>query len=426
MVNARSLLVLTLFTAFFTWAEPLPLGQDLSANNTSAADSFHAQDNGNAGAGNISKVSLRELLPLGAVGLIYAQYQPWFGSKDHISVGYHTDDPAQVRRQVDDMMSRGIDGVVLAWYGSLHKIEDDSSKVMMKEAERRGGRFHFAIEENSLALNKCEGGQPCSDPTQKLIDDLVYAAKTYFVSSAYLTVHNRPVVCFFDVDGNRHLDWGRVRREAPGNPLFIFRKNTGFDHPASDGAFAWRGIARGQSDMGLGDLDDFYSAAKNSGKFAIGAVYKGFDDHLASWTGHKFVDQHCGQTWLESFREVGKHFSASHPLPILQVVTWNDYEEGTEIETGVENCVSVSASLEGTTLRWKLDGNRDTVNHVSILAVLNDGQAKEVAEVSASQSSLDLLKSAAGLGAGGYRIYVEAVGQPSMTNHVSPAMSWRK
>lgn len=419
----RFITLLFAFAATLAGAQQVPL-TTLTGNNTSAADSFRGQDNGNAPAGNISKVSLRELLPPSSVQLIYAQYQPWFGSKDHIDVGYRTDDASQVRRQVGDMMSRGIDGVILAWYGSLHKIEDDSSKVMMREAERQNGRFHFAIEENNLALHTCAGGRPCSDFTQKLIDDLNYAAKTYYPSSAYLRVEGRPVVCFFDLDGNHHLDWDRVRREAQGNPLFIFRKNTGFQHPQSDGAFSWRGIARGQGDMGLSDEDDFYDSAKSArGKLAIGAVYKGFDDHIASWTGHKFVDQHCGQTWLSSLAETAKYYSARQPLPILQVVTWNDYEEGTEIESGVENCVSVTAELDGATLRWRTSGDSKTVHHFAVYASTNGKDAVVLAELPASKNEFNL--TGAGI-TGSAEIYVEAVGQPSMTNHLSAPVTWKR
>src|SRR5437868_6477180 len=117
------LALLPLLFVSITWAQSnsadtVPLAS-LTELNTSASPSFRGFDNGDIAPANVSKVSFRELLPPGSVGMVLAQYQPWFGSRDHKNVGYRTDDPAQVRRQVDDMMSRGIDGVVLAWYGSL-------------------------------------------------------------------------------------------------------------------------------------------------------------------------------------------------------------------------------------------------------------------------------------------------------------------
>jgi hypothetical protein len=53
-----------------------------TGNNTSAADSFTAQSNGNLGAVNVSKVPTRTLLYSGASAKIYAHFMPWFGGPD--------------------------------------------------------------------------------------------------------------------------------------------------------------------------------------------------------------------------------------------------------------------------------------------------------------------------------------------------------
>jgi hypothetical protein len=88
-----------------------------TGNNTSASSSFKKQTNGNAGAGNVSKLSIRRLLYPGSTTKIYAAVMPWFGRSDHMSVGYNSADPGLIRAQVDDMLSRGIQGVIIPWYG---------------------------------------------------------------------------------------------------------------------------------------------------------------------------------------------------------------------------------------------------------------------------------------------------------------------
>src|SRR3954447_3474029 len=88
-----------------------------TANNTSAADSFAPSANGNSGAGNISKVPTRTLLYPGSTAKLYAHLMPWFGFGNHIDVGYNSADIQQVRKQVTDMISRGLDGVIMDWYG---------------------------------------------------------------------------------------------------------------------------------------------------------------------------------------------------------------------------------------------------------------------------------------------------------------------
>jgi len=88
-----------------------------TSNNTSAADSFAAQSNGNAAAGNVSKVATRTLLYPGSTAKIYAHFMPWFGSPKHMSIGYISDDAQQIKKQVTDMVSRGLSGVIIYWYG---------------------------------------------------------------------------------------------------------------------------------------------------------------------------------------------------------------------------------------------------------------------------------------------------------------------
>src|SRR5215831_4148751 len=88
-----------------------------TVNNTSTADGFAAQGNGNAPAGNVSKAPVQQLLYAGSTTRIFVNWLPWFGGSNHMNVGYRSDDPAQVHRQVEDMISRGIHGAIIDWFG---------------------------------------------------------------------------------------------------------------------------------------------------------------------------------------------------------------------------------------------------------------------------------------------------------------------
>src|ERR1051326_5767961 len=74
-----------------------------TGNNTSTASTFTAQTNGNAGAGNVSKVPTRSLLASGSNTPIFAHFMPWFGTSSHMNVGYNSTAPAQNAAQVSDM-----------------------------------------------------------------------------------------------------------------------------------------------------------------------------------------------------------------------------------------------------------------------------------------------------------------------------------
>src|SRR5207302_3455896 len=113
---------------------------------------------------------------------IYARYMPWFGDPHHRDVGYRSDDPQQVSRQVADMMSRGIQGAIVDWYGPNSGSKNESTKLLMQEAER--GNFEFAISEDAGSLADCEK-RHC-DLTAQLISGLRYATQHFESSPAYL------------------------------------------------------------------------------------------------------------------------------------------------------------------------------------------------------------------------------------------------
>jgi hypothetical protein len=332
-------LVLVLWCQAQTIAStPLNCG---STNNTSASANY-VGSRGNAPPASVSKLPIRSLLYSGSQTLIFTRYMPWFGDRHHRDVGYQSDDEQQVARQVQDMISRGIQGAIVDWYGSNSGSKNKSTNLLMKEAERQN--FEFAVSEDAGALSECQK-QGC-DVTWQLIVDLRFAAEHFETSPAYIRLESRPAVFFFGLE-KFSIDWRRVRESLPQKPLFFFRNSAAFSNQNSDGGYSWIApeTAGPEDPMGMKYLDRFYSKAQDSNKIAIGSAYKGFDDAEASWGKGRLIEQRCAQTWLTTLGEVSHFYSSKHQLAALIIATWNDYEEGTEIETGIDNCVSIQASL---------------------------------------------------------------------------------
>ena len=394
-----------------------------TSNNTSAANTFTTQVNGNLGAGNISKVSMHTLLYPGSTAKIYVHLMPWFGFGDHMNVGYTSNDPAQVQRQVADLVSRGIDGVIADWFGQgtlTHKFSfyDQAVQELMHEAELRTN-FNFAVMDDAGSLQACANTAGC-DITQTLINDLTYAYNTYENSPAYLHFNNQPVVYFFGQESYPALDWTRVRSSVPGNPLFIFRNTGGFTYAQSNGAFSWVApeTASSTDPMALNYLDSFDKAAlSRPTTYSTVSGYKGFNDVLASWGSGRLIQQQCGQTWLASMAESGKFYSASKQMLGIQLVTWNDYEEATELESGIDNCVTVSATVSGTVVNWSITGQANTVDHYTVYVSQDGENLMWLADEPVSSSSLDLKPFQ--LNAGNYTVFVQAIGKPSLANKIS-------
>lgn len=388
-----------------------------TSNNTSAANNFAAQSNGNLGASNISKQDVHSLLYPAAQTKVFAHMVLWFGQSDHINVGYSSTDPAQVKRQISDMISRGIDGVVMVWYGPNNAI-DRAAKLVMHEAETHPG-FTFAImvDNGAIRWDSCPG---CG-PQSALIQDLQYVEQTYFPSPAYLRMGGRPVITNFDIDLYYKVDWSAARAAMATDPVFLFQNGNGFRHGQSDGAYSWD--IPTTSDYGMSYLANFYAVgAAFPGKETWGAAYKGFNDKLASWGLNRVMGQQCGQTWLQTFAKINSLHDSTNQLPVLQLVTWNDYEEGTEIETGIDNCVSISASVAGNSLQWKIAGNESTVDHYTVF-ISSDGRSlMPLAEMETGSNTLDLCQYS--LAAGSYTLFMQANGKPNLSNQISGAVQY--
>jgi hypothetical protein len=325
-----------------------------------------------------------------------------------MNIGYDTADPNQSARQVNDMISRGIQGVIVDWYGRNFSHEDQSTQSMFNETQKHSG-FKFAIMEDAGALKS-------ADKTGDLIADLIYANQKYQGAANYMKMNGRPVVFFFGVEA-LPIDWTAVRNRVPGNPLFIFENSGMFGASYSDGAYSWIGPFGSTSDWGQSYLSNFYETGKKTSKRTFGSVKKGFNDTAAGWSMNRVISQQCGQTWLNTFSEIGRHYSAGNQLESLQLVTWNDYEEGTALEMGIDNCVSVKGSASGSVLSWSISGNENTINHFTVY-ISTDGQNLEaVTDVPAGTHQVDM--SQFGYASGAYTVYVKAVGQPSIRNQMS-------
>jgi hypothetical protein len=390
-----------------------------TANNTSAADSFTGQINGNMAATNISKLPIRNLLYPGSTTKLYAHMMPWFGGKNHASVGYNSADPAQAVRQVNDMMSRGIDGLIIDWYGPTFTRENTASLNLLAAAQNVAN-FELAIMEDAGAL----GG--AADPTAKLISDLNYAWTNFMQSPVYMRRTGRPVVFFFGVEA-LGIDLAAVKAKLAWNPIFIFENKNAFSMTASDGAFSWVAPITGDysSYTGLDYLTDFYwNSTRNPGETAFGSGFKGFNDILASWSpsGGRHIDQFCGQTWLNSMAQAGKYYSSNNQLENLQLVTWNDYEEGTAIEPGIDNCLSISASVAGDTLKWTINGQENTLDNYRVFISSDGVNLMPLTTVGTGTYTHDLGQY--GFAAGNYKVLVQAVGRPTIVNHMSAAVDY--
>jgi hypothetical protein len=407
----------TLCLASSSYVVPTTTLAAQTSNNTSAANSFSSQSNGNRGAGNVSEVDVHSLLYSGATTKVYAHLLVWFGQSNHMNVGYSSTDAAQIKRQINDMISRGIDGVIIDWYGP-NNSKDQATQLVMAEAENHPG-FTFAImvDQGAIKWDSCAG---CS-PQQALVSQLQYIEQTYFPSPAYMTRQGHPVVTNFNVDLSYSVDWNAANAALSTHPVFLFQNNTGFSHTLSDGSYSW--VMPTTTDYGAAYLSSFYNTGMSfPSQQVVGATYKGFNDTLASWGSNRIMGQQCGQTWLKTFSEINGLYNSGKQLTDLQLVTWNDYEEGSEIESGIDNCLTLSPSISGNALQWNISGDESTVDHYTVY-LSSDGQnLMPLTDLAAGLRSLNLCGFP--IPNGNYKLFVQAVGKPTLANQITGAINY--
>lgn len=266
-------------------------------------------------------------------------YEAWFGHPKHITVGYSSHDPAVIRRQIRQAKSMGISGFVLDWYGYREPFIDQSYALMQSIAAEE----HFQV---AMMYDETDDDDGATD---EALEDFKLFNKAYLAPGslgrqAYLTYDGRPVIFIFP---KKHTDWSRVRAEIhkwEKPPLLIDEYPPGPSDAAIDGYYAWvspgpKGWAADGSNWGDEYLTEFYNTmqSQHPEKIAVGGAWANFNDSKASWGLNRHIDARCGQTLTDTIHLWQQH-AAGYYMPYLLVATWNDYEEGTAIESGAFNC----------------------------------------------------------------------------------------
>jgi len=215
------------------------------------------------------------------------------------------------------------------------------------------------------------------------------------------------------------------------------------------------------SGTGSFSVDHWYrTALAHPGKpVLIGSSYAGFNDTNADWgfqcnstqdchkNGRKQARQ-CGLVWLNSWdRVTAVGYSGTNQVPFVGIATWNDYEEGSAIESGIDNCfddASFKLSLNGSVLSWQINftdstfGSAQTIHHFTLF----DGADSQGSSMTVHADDISLASancqtvfvnnqqtnsiscsidvSTYGIwSAGTHYLFIKAVGQPGIRNHMT-------
>jgi len=440
-------------------------------------------------AGNVSDEDPHSYITQGANTRIYASVMLGFCIKagsaycsNNVETGYTSNDSKTIAAQAEDWKRRHFDGAIMTWQGA--GTSEDGATLLLQsylkqnDCDSQGCDFQYLImyDGTSWNYNVASTGIPgtsgagCSGKTGMVFEncaiahlrnDMCYMNGTEWGNRAYLKSNGQPVVMNFPNESVIAATgpapswadvWANIQQwneDLPGNcriapyntdngvPLFVFENDGGFKHQDSSGSYYWiepagTDPAADQLTLNIspvslgGTLDHFLDTSLGyTDKMTWSDAFKGFNSSHANWGTGRIMDQGCGQTWIKSLSESNQYFPNS-ALPFLQITTWNDYDEGTEIESGIDNCFTVSGSTTGQKVYWQLNAislsaNLMTVSHIEIYDSLDGQNVSLVATLPAALSgNWDL----SGLQNGAHTLFVRMVGKNSILNRISDGIPY--
>lgn len=388
----------------------------ISTSQTTSVDTAQMDDSMNpVTPAHVSASSVKALVP-NYSGRWYAHIVPWFGSSSHINIGVNNDTVGWVNAMLADVSARGFDGVIIDWYGQ-GRFEDSVTLLIQQQIQSYPAlTFSIMVDQGSYGT------------TAALETELAYIHSQYFNAGRYMLQGGMPVVFFFGVVSG--VDYATAKASVPQSMFWIFEGPGAAASSYVDGTFGWPS----PFSTGVNPSDPYNLAADTSyltqvagGKPAVPHISPGFNGTLTktiSWSLGKYLPRDSGKCWLAKAANLNTHIPSN--VIGIQCATWNDWEEGSQIESPIQNDIIVTATLSGSNFMWSVSGgtgDESTLTSYRVIAA-EGGSAWLISTVAAGGAKhIDL--STAGLQAETtYSVYVVAVGVGSVRNQVSNSVSY--
>lgn len=261
---------------------------------------------------------------------IASQYMPLTGP-------YDSQDEAVLEYQVLLMKLSGIDGVIVDWYGTAdyndYAALNAATGKLFEAATRAGLRFVLCYEDRTVMTMVNGGHLNTKTALAQGQSDMNYAAEHWFASDTYVSYQGQPLVFVFGpLYFRQPADWTAMFVDIDPTPALItLDQNLSF---AALSGYPWPPMQMsGGVELNPAVLESylerFYRNAQRR-DFIVGSAFPGFHDiydEADVRSSYGYLDARDGQT----LRNTLDLALAVNPN-IVQLVTWNDYGEGTTIE----------------------------------------------------------------------------------------------
>jgi hypothetical protein len=256
---------------------------------------------------------------------IASHYYPLIGP-------YDSKDPDVIEYHLLLIKYSGIDAVLIDWYGS-HNLNDyrinlNATNAIIDKLDDVGLEFAAVYEEYTAGVVEDQTSKTAIDAAKA---DMSYLETNYFSNDQYLRINNTPVLLTFGPRFFKQpVQWTEIFASLETKPKFLpLWNHGGYVGDNDHGEFGWVDF-----NTSLTTLNNFYNK-KSSVEILIGSAYPRFHDFYAQggWgSSYGNVEANDGQTLANTLS-----LATSRNADYLQLVTWNDFGEGTQIEPTVED-----------------------------------------------------------------------------------------
>lgn len=293
---------------------------------------------------------------------IYAHYMPWFEDKstsangkwgwhwtmnnqnpDNIDAAgkreiaahyypiigpYASSNSSLIEYHLLLMKYSGIDGVLIDWYGSSDVLDYGTNRrnteALIDRIDEVGLKFAIVYEDATIGNIISQTGS--GDALSLARSDMLYIKQKYFANANYIKIDGKPLLMVFGPNYfHEATQWDFIMSVFDVKPCFMPLWGNSFQTgTTTEGEYIW---------VDQTDIDTKYATSDQHNVFAGGA-WPGFNDfYQEGGAGNTlFVIEHDqGSVWNELLEKA----SANEP-DFLQLITWNDFGEGTMIEPTIE------------------------------------------------------------------------------------------
>lgn len=254
--------------------------------------------------------------------------RPEIAAHFHPLIGpYDSGDPDVLEYHLLLMRVAGIDGVIVDWYG-LEEFRDfallhRNTLKLVDQLQGLGLKFAICYEDQTIPALVNAGRLTDASRVEHVKREIDWMQKNWFPLKSYVTHDGQPLLLSFGQDGLTDQEWSTVLAGQTTNLAYFSLHHK---RSAAVGAFDWP-----LPKEGVAAVDRFQAESK-SWPAAMTVAFPRFKDFYANANVHP--------SWGEIEDDDGRTFEKTlikgQRASMLQIATWNDWGEGTQIEPSTE------------------------------------------------------------------------------------------